>query len=51
MGKFSKGVPEYIYFIGGYEWLYGPYLKPKEGRVNRKFKLIEVEIDEQKTEK
>lgn len=48
-GRFTKSIPEYIYFIGeDGNWVYGPYVKPKEGRVNRKFKIIEVPMDEPK---
>lgn len=50
-GRMTKKIPEFIYFIGHGEWISGPYVNPKKGCKNRKFKITEVEIDEQKTKK
>jgi hypothetical protein len=47
-GRMTKQIPEFIYFIGDGEWISGPYVNPKKGYKNRKFKITEVEIDEQK---
>lgn len=51
--RFTKQVPEHVYFWGEGEWINGPYVKPQKGRTNRKFKLTEVPMDEpkKKTEK
>lgn len=47
-GRFSKKFPEFVYFVGedGQEWISGPYIRPQSGRVNRKFRLVEVLDDE-----
>lgn len=49
--RFTKQLPEYVYFWGEGEWINGPYVKPQRGRTNRKFKLIEVAMDEPKSKK
>lgn len=51
-GRFAKGVPEFVYFIGrGDDWVQGPYVNAKSGYTNRKFKLVEVPMDEPKSKK
>lgn len=52
-GRFAKGLPEYVYFIGDdNDWVSGPYVNPKRGYTCRKFKLVEVEnIKEPKKKK
>lgn len=40
--RFTKQLPEYVYFWGSGDWIQGPYVKPQSGRKNRKFKLTEV---------
>lgn len=47
-GRYAKKRPEFIYFIGddNQEWLSGPYVKPQSGRINRKFRLVEIFDDE-----
>ena len=40
--RFTKKIPEYVYFWGEGEWVQGPYVKPQSGRTNKKFKLSEV---------
>lgn len=52
--RYTKGIPEFIYMIGGDDetvWSEGPFIHPKKGRANRKFKLIEVPMDEPKAKK
>jgi hypothetical protein len=50
-GRYAKGIPKFIYFIGsGEDWVMGPYVKPQRGHINRKFILVEVE-KEDKTHK
>ena len=49
--RFTKQLPEYVYFWGEGEWINGPYVKPQRGRTNRKFKLTEVPMDEPKSKK
>jgi hypothetical protein len=42
-GRATKKIPEFIYFVGdGNYWIQGPYVNPKKGYINRKFKLVEV---------
>lgn len=51
-GRYTKSIPEFVYFVGEGEWLQGPYVAPKKGNcVNRKFKLTEVPMDEPKKKK
>jgi len=45
--RYTKSIPEFVYFVGEGEWIQGPYVKPQRGSVNRKFKLTEV-IEEPK---
>lgn len=40
--RYTKSIPEYVYFVGEGEWIQGPYVKPQKGRVNRKFKITEI---------
>jgi len=43
MGRSTKKIPEFVYFIEATKgWFDGPYVHPKLGRKNRKFKLKEV---------
>jgi hypothetical protein len=46
-GRWTKHIPEFIYFIGNGEWIMGPYVKKQRGHVNRKFKLVEMEMDKE----
>ena len=43
-GRYTKNIPEFIYFIGeDGDWIQGPYVnKPSYKGNSRKFKLIEV---------
>jgi hypothetical protein len=43
--RYTKGVPDYVYFVGDNdsEWIQGPFVKPRPGC--RKFKLTEVPMD------
>jgi len=54
-GRYTKGIPEFVYFVGGHdksEWAMGPFVRPRSGNVNRKFKLVEVEnVPRKKTPK
>jgi hypothetical protein len=50
-GRSTKQLPEFVYFVGEGEWIQGPYVNPKKGRQNRKFKITEVPMDEPKTKK
>lgn len=47
-GRMTKQIPEFVYFIGEGEWVSGPYVNPKRGCKNRKFKITEVQMDEPK---
>ena len=49
--RYTKKIPEFIYFIGEGEWIQGPYINPKRGYENRKFKITEVPMDEPKNKK
>ena len=40
--RYTKKIPEFVYFWGTGEWIQGPYVHPQPGRDNRKFKLTEV---------
>ena len=40
--RYTKNIPEYVYFVGSGEWIQGPYVKPQKGRENIKFKITEV---------
>ena len=45
-------VPEFLYFVGDDvegQWIQGPFVKPQSGNTNRKFKLIEVPMDEKRS--
>lgn len=47
--RFTKQTPEFVYFVGeDGGWIQGPYMNPKKGYNNRKFKLTEVPMDEPK---
>lgn len=48
MTRFAKGQPEFVYFWGEGEWVNGPYVNPQRGRECRKYKLVEVPMDEPK---
>jgi hypothetical protein len=58
-GRWLKNrIPEFLYFVGEDgkagedKWIMGPYVKPRRGgNTNRKFKLIEVPMDEPKIRK
>lgn len=43
--RYTKGLPDYVYFVGDKdsEWVQGPFVKPRPGC--RKFKLTEVPMD------
>ena len=47
--RYTKSIPEYIYFVGESGWIQGPYVKPQKGYKNRKFKIEEVPMEEVKT--
>jgi hypothetical protein len=47
-GRYTKSIPEFVYFIGDSGWIEGPFVHPKSGRINRKFKLTEIIDTEQK---
>lgn len=48
-GRYTKKTPEFVYFIGeDGGWIQGPYMNPKSGHKNRKFKLTEIPMDEPK---
>jgi hypothetical protein len=40
--RYTKKIPEFIYFVGKGEWIQGPFVHPKRGQQNRKFKLTEI---------
>lgn len=50
-GRFTKQLPEHIYFVGKGEWISGPYVRPQRGRANSKFLITEVPMDEPKKKK
>jgi hypothetical protein len=43
--RYTKGIPDYVYFVGDNdsEWVQGPFVKPRPGC--RKFKLTEVPME------
>jgi hypothetical protein len=43
--RFTKNIPEYIYFVGEGEWVSGPYVRPQRGLKNRKFRIEEVPME------
>jgi len=49
--RFTKKIPEFIYFVGEGEWIQGPYVRPQSGSKNRKFKIVEIPMDETKKKK
>jgi len=50
--RFTKQIPEFIYFVGeDGNWISGPYVRPQAGRNNRKFKIIEVTEKDSKKKK
>jgi hypothetical protein len=49
--RYTKKIPEYVYFVGEGEWIQGPFVNPKPGRVNRKFLVTEVPMDLPKVKK
>lgn len=51
MKKYCKGIPEYVYLVEEGAWTAGPFVKPQPDRTNRKFKLVEVPMDEPKKKK
>ena len=51
MKKYCKGIPEHVYLVEEGAWTAGPFVKPQSGRINRKFKLVEVPMDEPKSKK
>ena len=40
--RYTKTIPEFIYFIDNGEWKQGPYVTKKTSSSVRKFKLVEV---------
>lgn len=45
--RYTKGLPEFVYFIEGSDgWFQGPFVNPKKGYNNKKFKLTEIKEDE-----
>lgn len=44
-GRYTKKLPEYIYFVGEGEWIQGPYVRPQRYQDNRKFKITEIKDD------
>jgi len=46
--RYTKKIPEYVYFVGTSGWIEGPFVNPKKGYTNRKFLLTEVPMDEPK---
>lgn len=49
-GRWTKKVPEFIYFVGeDGNWIQGPYVHP-HGNRDRKFKLVEVKEKPKKKE-
>lgn len=42
--RYTKSIPEFIYFVGEGEWIKGPYVtkQSNKNRTVRKFKLVEV---------
>lgn len=43
-GRYTKSIPEHVYFIGEGEWVQGPYVnRPRHQGNVRKFALTEVE--------
>ena len=50
--RYTKTIPEFVYFVGNDgNWVSGPYVNPKAGYPNRKFKITEVPMDEPKLKK
>lgn len=56
--RYTSKIPEYVYFVGGepfspndHNSVAGPYVHPQRGGANRKFKIIEVLMDQPKTKK
>lgn len=51
--RYTKKVPEFVYFVGQSEWIMGPYVnKPRHRNDVRKFRLEEVkEITNDKKDK
>jgi hypothetical protein len=49
--RYTKSIPEFVYFVGEREWMQGPFVHPKRGHVNRKFALTEVPMDLPKKKK
>lgn len=42
MTRYTKKIPEFVYFVGEGEWIQGPYVnKPRTSSKIRKFKLTE----------
>ena len=48
--RYTKKIPEFVYFVGTGEWIQGSFVNPKKGFVNRKFSLTEI-IEEPKIKK
>lgn len=46
--RYTKKIPQYVYFVGEGEWIQGPFVRPKQGFANRKFLVTEVPMDEPK---
>ncbi len=46
--RYTKSIPEHVWFIGSGEWLQGPYVKKPSGHQGnvRKFALTEVQEEE-----
>ena len=49
--RYTKSIPEFIYFVGDGEWIQGPYVKPQKGYDNRKFKIQEIKEEKKKNPK
>ena len=49
--RYTKTIPEYVYFVNEGEWKAGPFVRPQANRVNRKFKLVEEPIKVKKKTK
>jgi hypothetical protein len=45
--RYTKGIPEFVYFVGDGEWVQGPFVNPRPNC--RRFKLVEVPLDNKPT--
>lgn len=48
--RYTKSIPEFVYFVGEGEWIQGPYVtkQSNKNKTVRKFKLVEVIIEKRK---